>query len=70
MTPSHVLVGHCPCSETPCGLRSAGVHYNAAGKSIAKLAEYVDRIRLDISGIRRPFATVQPQPMPLRLVRG
>jgi integrase len=33
------------------------VNYNAAGKSVAQLADYVNRIVFDISGIRSPFAS-------------
>jgi integrase len=33
------------------------VNYNAAGTNVHKLAEYVDRIRFDISGIRAPFTS-------------
>jgi hypothetical protein len=46
-------------------------HYNAQGPRIDRLAEYVNRIEFDISGIRRPFATGAPIARPgLRLIKG
>ena len=48
------------------------VNYNAAGTNVHKLAEYVNRIRFDIAGIRAPFESGVPVPTGhgLRLVKG
>jgi integrase len=47
-------------------------NYNAGGRNIHQLAEYVNRMRFDITGIRAPFASDEPFPArsALRLVKG